>query len=274
MSDSTPRRALLVDSHAHLDHHKLARKEAAVLERARAAGVACIVNVGADLALCRSTVALARRVAVVYATVGVHPHDAAGLSAAHWAELERLSCEENVVAIGECGLDYFRDLSPRPVQREVFARHAALAQAGGLPIVVHCREAYADCLAVLAAECAAPIRGVMHCFDGDGGVARRALDLGLHIGIGGQITRPAGDKLRGAVPGLPLDRLLVETDCPYMTPRPLRGDNEPANVRIVAERLAELLDAPFEDVARATTRNARELFGLPGGLFGDVTRDA
>ena len=168
-----------------------------------------------------------------------------------------------VVAVGECGLDYFRDLSPRPVQRQVFARHLALAREQGLPVIVHCREAYADCLDILATAGPAPLRGVLHCFQGDAAVARGTLDLGLFLGIGGAITFPREAALRGVVGALPVGRLVVETDAPYLTPRPHRGRNEPAHVRLVAERLALLLRAPLGRVAEATTRNARELFSLP-----------
>jgi TatD DNase family protein len=226
--------------------------------------VVAIVSVGADLASSRVAIALAARHAMVRASVGVHPHDAAKVANADWAALGRLCREPHVVAIGECGLDYFRDLSPRDVQRRVFARHLALAREVGLPVIVHCRDAYGDCLAILAAECPRPVRGVLHCFQGDAESARRALELGLCIGLGGSITFPREEALRRVVAGLPLDRLVIETDAPYLTPRPRRGTNEPACVRLVADRLAEVLRLPLERVAEATTANARALFLLSG----------
>jgi TatD DNase family protein len=222
-----------------------------------------VVNVGADLASSRCAVELAQRRAAVFATLGVHPHDAKSVDDADMAELKRLAGEARVVGIGECGLDFFRDLSPRDAQRRVFAQHLALAWEVGLPIVIHCRDAYDDCLEIVGSEREPPVRGVLHCFQGDPEAGRRALDLGLHIGIGGSLTFPREETLRRVVADLPLERLLVETDSPYLTPRPRRGRNEPAYVRFVAERLAEVLNVSFERVAEATTSNARQLFDLP-----------
>ncbi|HUT35232.1 MAG TPA: TatD family hydrolase [Planctomycetota bacterium] len=257
-----PEQAILVDSHAHLTDPQLAGDEAEVLSRAEAAGVAAIVDVGTDVATSRLAVERASRCPTVFATVGIHPHEATTADEAAFAELRRLAADARVVAIGECGLDYFRDHSPRDVQRRVFARQLALAKELGLPAVIHCRDAYADCLDIVDAELGAGARGVLHCFLGDAAAARRALDLGLHLGIGGGLTRQ--EALRPVVAALPLDRLLVETDCPYQTPRPKRGRNEPAFVRLVAECLAGVLGVPFERVAEATTASARRLFGLPG----------
>jgi len=235
----------------------------AVLARAREAGVVAVVSIGADETSSRQAVALAERHATVFAAVGGHPHDAATFTEAAWDEWRRLAAHPRVVAIGECGLDYFRDLSPRDVQRRVFARHLALAKDTGLPVVIHCRDAYDDCLDIVAAELGAPARAVMHCFLGGAAVARRALDLGLCLGIGGSLTFPREEAFRQVVAGLPLERLVVETDSPYLTPRPVRGRNEPAHVRHVAARLAGVLGVPFERLAAATTANARALFGLP-----------
>jgi TatD DNase family protein len=255
--------AELIDSHAHLDARRLATEEAAVLARAREAGVVAVVNAGADLPSSRAGVALARREPMIFAAVGVHPHDADTVTEADWAELERLAADDRVVAIGESGLDFFRDLSPRDVQRDVFARHLALADRLDLPVIIHCRDAYAEFLDVVRSERRLPVCGVLHCFQGDAATAQAALDLGLRIGIGGSLTFPREEALREAVAGLPLDGLLIETDAPYLTPRPKRGKNEPAYVRFVAERLAEVLGASFERVAEATTANAQALFGLP-----------
>ncbi|HPD15472.1 MAG TPA: TatD family hydrolase [Planctomycetota bacterium] len=255
---------MLIDSHAHLDAWQTRGEAEAVLARACEAGVAAVVDVGADEATSRLAIELAGRHPRVFATVGGHPHDAAAYTEATWAEWRRLAASPRVVAVGECGLDYFRDLSPRDVQRRVFARHLALAKELALPVVIHCRDAYANCLDIVSAELGAPARGVMHCFLGDAATARRALDLGLHLGLGGSLTFPREEALRQVVAGLPLDRLVVETDSPYLTPRPLRGRNEPAHVRLVAERLAAVLGRPLDAVAAATTANARALFALPG----------
>jgi TatD DNase family protein len=258
-SESPP----LIDTHAHLDDPKLAKDEAGVLTRAREAGVAGIVSVGADLTSSRAAIELAAREDMVRATVGIHPHDAGEVTEDTWAALEELAGDDQVVAVGECGLDYYRDLSPRETQRAVFARHLALAQAVELPVVVHCREAYEDCLDILDAECSPPIRGVLHCFQGDAAVARQTLELGLLIGLGGSLTLPREQELRQVVAELSIDRIVLETDAPYLTPRPKRGRNEPAYVRFVASRLAELHGVSQHRVAQATTENAVRLFGLP-----------
>jgi len=255
--------ARLVDTHAHLDDPKLAAREDEVLARAREAGLVAIVSVGADVASSRQAVGIAARHPEVFAAVGVHPHDARTVAEADWAELERLATSDRVVAIGECGLDYYRDLSPRPVQQAVFARHIALAADLGLPLVVHCRDAYRECFEVLRSEGEPPLRGVVHCFQGDNWAARTALDLGLHIGIGGSITFPREETLRRVVAGLPLERLVVETDAPYLTPRPKRGRNQPAYVVHTVSRLADLLGVGLDDLAERTTRNAADLFDLP-----------
>ena len=254
---------VLIDSHAHLDDRKLARQEEAVLARAREAGVASVVTIGVDVPSSRRAVEVAHRRSMVFATVGIHPHDASEADEAGWRELERLAADERVVAIGECGLDFYRDLSPRDVQRRVFAQHLALAERVGLPIVVHCREAYEECLDILRTERGGAVNGVLHCFQGDEAAARGALDLGLHIAVGGSLTFPREEALRRVVAELPLDRLLVETDCPYLTPRPKRGRNEPAYVAFVAQRLAAVLGTPLGRVAEVTTATARVLFGLP-----------
>ncbi len=252
----------LIDSHAHLDEWQARGDQGAVLARARGAGVAAVVDVGADEATSRQAAELAARHVMVFATAGVHPHDAKTVTEATFAELRRLAALPRVVAVGECGLDYHRDLSPRDAQRRVFARHLALARELGLPAIIHCRDAYADCLDIVRVELRAEARGVMHCFLGDYAAARRALDLGLHLGIGGSLTFPREEALRRVVAQLPLERLLVETDSPYLTPRPLRGRNEPAHVRLVAARLAAVLGLPFDRVAEATTANARKLFRI------------
>ncbi|MFW6161670.1 MAG: TatD family hydrolase [Planctomycetota bacterium] len=259
MAESVPE---LIDTHAHLDDRKLARRLDDVLARAREAGVVAVVNIGADLASSRASVDLARRRPMVFATVGIHPHDATAADEPTWDALERLAAEPQVVAIGECGLDFYRDLSPRHVQRQVFARQLALAEGLDLPVVIHCRDAYEACLRMVRSERSGPVRGILHCFQGDGAAARQALDLGLHVAVGGSITFPREEALRRAVAKVPLERLLVETDCPYLTPRPKRGSNEPAYVRFVAQCLADLHHTPLHRLAATTTATARALLEL------------
>lgn len=253
----------LVDSHAHVDFRQFDADRDAVLRRAREAGVVQIVNPGADLESSRRAVALAERYDEIFAAVGVHPHDAVTLTDEALAALAQLADSPHVVAIGEIGLDYYRDLSPREQQRQAFSQQLALARRLGLPVIVHIRDAHEDAMRILERE-AAGMRGVLHCFSGDLGVAQRAIALGWYISVAGPLTYPNAHRLRGVVSQLPLERLLVETDCPYLSPQPRRGKrNEPAHVSWVAEQLAECLGLPLERVAEVTTSNTRELFDLP-----------
>ncbi len=258
----------LVDSHVHLDLPAYDADRAQVLERAAEAGVAWMVDVGADLPSSHRAVSLTEREPRIRAAVGVHPHDAATLTAGALAELRVLATHPRVVAIGEIGLDYYRDLSPRPVQRRAFADQLALALELGLPVIVHSRDAHADTLATLRAA-AGPggrLRGVMHCFSGDAALARDVVGLGLHIGVAGPVTYPRATALAEVVRQAPLERLLVETDSPYLAPQAQRGRrNEPAFVALVAERVAGLRGLSPATLARATSDNARALFGIRYG---------
>ena len=260
----------LVDTHAHLDFSKFDADRTAVIERARAAGVAAIVNVGTDLHSSRLAVELAEQYGSVYAAVGMHPHGAKGLDGATLAGLRELAQKPRVVAVGEIGLDYYRDLSPRDVQRRAFRAQLAWAAKLGKPVIIHDRDAHDEVLSALTKWAAglgnstlAGRRGVLHTFSGDLEMAKRAIDLGFYISISGPVTYRNPRQLPDVVRALPLDRLLVETDCPYLAPEPYRGKrNEPAYTRLVAERMAELKGIPFDELARATTANARRLFEL------------
>jgi len=251
----------LIDSHAHLDDRAYAKDRAAVIARAFADGIG-IVTIGTNLESSREAVRLAGRHRTVWATVGVHPHDSKEVDDGVLDGLERLAGRDGVVAIGEIGLDYYRDLSPRSVQRHVFEAQLDLAKRVDLPVCLHNRESTDDLLAILRA--AGPKhRGVVHSFLGDGPLASAFLDLGFHLGIGGPITYPKNEILREAVRSVPLDRLLIETDCPYLTPVPYRGRrNEPSYVRYVVETVAELRGSDVEELARTTTENAIRLFDL------------
>ncbi len=249
----------LVDSHAHLDFPQFDADREAVIERAREAGLVAILNVGTDLASSRAAVALADRYDFIYAAVGVHPHDAKTVTPAVLEDLRELARHPKVVAIGEIGLDYYRDLSPRPVQRRVFAQQLALAAELGLPVVVHSREAHDDVLAAL--QDWQGVGGVLHSYSGGPERLEEVMALGFSIGLSGPVTFRKAHRLRAVAAAVPLDRLLVETDCPYLTPVPYRGRrNEPAYVRYVAEAVARARGVSVEDVARATTENARRLF--------------
>jgi TatD DNase family protein len=257
----------LVDSHCHVAEPEFDADRDAVLARAAANGVTTLVCVGATgpAEANAPTVALVGRhgEVEVFATVGIHPHHASTGDDAAFATLERLAAAPGVVAIGETGLDFHYDFSPRPAQLAAFARTVALARQLGMPLVVHVREAHAEAAALLRAEQAAEVGGVIHCFTGDTADARRYLDLGFHISASGIVTFKNADALRAAVRGVPRDRLLIETDAPYLAPVPHRGRrNEPAWARVVAEAVATVRGEAVSDLAAATADNARRLFGL------------
>lgn len=257
----------LIDSHAHLEmrHFKADLEE--VLERAHTAGVIHIVTVGSTLPESRRAFKIAERYGEVSAVVGIHPHDAADVDDAAMAELGKLARREQVVGVGETGLDFFRDRSPRTLQEEAFRRHLALAGELDLPVVIHVRDAYARAIEILGRE-GVPARGaVIHCFSGSVEDAEAFLEMGLIISFTGTVTyegRRNKDWSEEVISAVPLERTMVETDCPYLSPHPLRGQrNEPANVHLVAERIARVKGLSDRDVARVTTRNAVEFFRLP-----------
>jgi TatD DNase family protein len=244
------------DSHCHLDDERLA---ADVVEVARAAGVTRLVTVGVDADRSRACIEVAARHDEVWATVGLHPHDAVqGVES-----VVPLLDAPKVVAVGECGLDYYYDHSPRDVQRDAFAAQVALAHERGLALVIHTRDAWDDTFDVLAAE-GTPARTVFHCFTGGLQEARRCLDLGAHLSFSGIVTFPSAGALRDAALLCPADRLLVETDSPYLAPVPHRGrPNQPAFVAVVGRFLAELRGVPAEELAADTNLNAAIAFALP-----------
>lgn len=235
-----------------------------MIEHARAAGVTRILNPGIDLESSRRAVALAESYPELYAAVGFHPHDAAAMGAAQLNELRELAKHPKVKAIGEIGLDYYRDLSPRDIQRRVFRQQLELAGELGLPVVIHSREAHDDVMAMLsewAAERNGGRRGVLHSFSSDRAGMQKAISIGFAIGISGPITFPKADELRAVAQEAPLAHLLIETDAPYLAPMPDRGRrNEPAHVRRVAEKIAEVRGLPLSDVAAQTSANAAALF--------------
>lgn len=253
----------MIDSHAHVDFPQFDRDRPSVLERARQAGVVALVNPGADLDSSRRALALAERHDWVWAAVGIHPHSAGEWQGAA-AALKELARSLKVVAIGETGLDYYRQLSPPDVQKEALVGHIRLAREMGLPLILHCREAYADLFPLLEQERADEVGGVMHCFGGDGEAAARALDLGFYLGVAGSVTFPNARTLRDVLRRVPSERLLVETDCPYLAPVPWRGKrNEPAYLVKVIEALAGARGWAIPETAAITAENARQLFRLP-----------
>ncbi|TDA68656.1 MAG: TatD family deoxyribonuclease [Clostridia bacterium] len=253
----------LIDSHAHLDDKQFAADLEAVLARAEAGGVKAIVTMGVNLASSRQAVALASRYPQVYAAVGIHPHEAAGTEAAVWGELRQLARSPKVVAIGEIGLDYHYHYPEPQVQQHVLRQQLDLAVEMGLPVVIHDREAHADIMNMLATSGYRERAGVVHCFSGDTAMARELINLGFCLSFPGTITFSQAELTRRVAAGVPLEAVLVETDCPYLSPVPYRGRrNEPARVREVAACLAGLRSLPMEEIAAITSANARTLFGV------------
>ena len=259
--------ATLVDSHCHLDDGNCPEGADAVIARANDAGVGTFVSVGVgrDLEPARQAVALANRRADVFATVGVHPHDAAGCDAEVEAEIARLATDPRVVAVGEIGLDYHYMRSPKDVQHEVFRRFIALAKQLDKPIVIHTRSAPDDTLETLAAEGARDVGGVIHCFSEDKAFAEKALDLDFDLSFSGIVTFNSARAVQEVAAWAPLDHILFETDSPYLAPMPHRGKRcEPAYVAHTARFVAGVRKISLEDLALATTANARRRLGLCG----------
>jgi len=252
----------LVDTHAHLSSEQFTGDRAAVIERAHDAGVFLIVDVGVDLATSRDAVKLASGSTGVRAAVGVHPHEARTVDDEGMAALAELGKEPGVIAIGETGLDYYRELSSRESQRAAFDRHLALAHELDKPVIVHHREAVSEVLALIRGY-VGKVRAVLHCYSGGVVALREALDLGCHISLGGPVTFKQASELREVAKTVPLDRLLLETDSPYLAPVPMRGRrNEPAYIVHVAETIAGLRGLTLSKVADATTRNVEVFFGV------------
>ncbi len=268
---------MLVDSHAHLDAPQFDADRDAVLRRAADVGVRAIVNVGYNAATWRTTLALAAAHPGVFACLGLHPNGAAAWDATIIPALEAVQRHPKAIGVGETGLDYYRDYAPPEMQRAAFRAQIALARRLGKPVVIHHREAHDDLLAILRVDVAAhgPLHGVLHAFNGGPQFAADLLALGLHLGIGGPVTFKNATDLHEAVRTAPLDRLLIETDSPYLAPHPLRGTrNESAYVALVAARIAALRDGETAEIAAATTANAAELynFALPPSLtMGDTS---
>jgi TatD DNase family protein len=251
---------MIVDSHCHLDDEKYAEDRDAVIARALAAGVKAMLAIGTgegppDL---EAAIRLAEKYPFIYATVGVHPHDAVRATEGTFAKLTELAAHPKVVAIGEIGLDYYYDYSPRDVQRSVFIRQLEIATRAGKPVAIHTRDAWQETVQILRESSSG--KGIMHCFSGGEPEALEALSLGFHLSFGGVVTFPKAEAVRRAAQITPEDRMLVETDCPYLAPVPHRGKrNEPAFLTHTLERLSEVRGCPVEQIAEATTRNFERL---------------
>jgi TatD DNase family protein len=254
---------VLIDTHAHLDLKEFGGDREEVLKRSAEGGVAAIINASFDLASSRRSVAMARKHGWIYALAGIHPHDSGQAPGGYLDELRDLAKNPEVVALGEMGLDYFRDRSPRPVQQKVFREQLALARELDIPVVIHDRDAHGDLMNILNKDGVPRRGGVMHCYSGSWEMARECMKKGFYISIAGPVTYPTSARLKDIAARLPLDRLLIETDCPFLTPRARRGKrNEPAYVRYVAEEIAWLREMPLDRLAEATSENAARIFNI------------
>jgi TatD DNase family protein len=256
----------IIDSHAHLEFPQFDLDRDAMLERARAAGVDTLLAIGSGTGPDRLNAAIpfAERHDWIYATIGIHPHEAKLATEEHFARLDELAHHPRVIAWGEMGLDYYYDHSPREVQANVFRRQLGQARAAKLPIVIHCRDAWADCLAMLEEDWRrSGLGGILHCFTGTLEDAKRGLDMGFLVSFAGNVTYPKMQQLRDVAREIPLERLLTETDSPFLPPQGRRGKrNEPAYVVEVAQALANVRNLAHEEVAALTTENFRRFFGL------------
>lgn len=261
---------MLIDSHCHVSTPRFADDRESVLARAQAAGLVALIDVGCDLASSEDSLALAESSPLVWAVVGVHPHEARHFDAGTPERLRALAAHERVVALGEMGLDFHYDLSPRDVQRRVFEQQLELSRELSLPVVLHIREAYDEALELfdrLNAQPGAALRGVAHCFTGNARQALGFAERGFGVSFTGVVTFNKSAEVQAAAQAIPLDAVLVETDCPYMAPVPLRGKRcEPAFVVHTARKIAELRGLPEAELQAATLRNTVRVFGLPPEL--------
>ena len=251
---------MVFDSHAHLDNIKFSEDREEVIARAREAGIVGIINAGACMQSSASSIKLAEEHDFIYAAVGVHPHDAKDLKAGDYEQLAEWTKHPKVVAVGEIGLDYYYDLSPREIQKQVFISQLDIARQTGMPIIIHDRDAHGDILEIIKKE-AKGLTGVFHCFSGSMEMMREVIKLGFYVAFGGSVTFKNSAKLPAIAAAVPIERLLFETDCPYLTPQPHRGKrNEPAYVNIVTEHVAGLREMTMAELSAVTTANVKRLF--------------
>lgn len=254
---------MLFDSHAHLDDSKFSADREEVIEKIKASGVEYVVNIGDDISSSRKSVILAKRHPFIYATVGVHPHNVESMTEADIEELKLLASEEKVVAIGEIGLDYYYDNSPRDLQKKWFKRQIELALELSLPIAIHNRDSNEDCMQILRGYDIKKIGGIMHCYSGSSEMAKELVKMGLCVSFAGPVTFKNNRRGVETVREIPIEHILIETDCPYLAPEPKRGTrNDSSNVRYVAEKIAEIKGMTFEEVAKITCDNAKRVYKI------------
>lgn len=252
---------MLIDTHAHLDANDFGEDRDLVIQRARDEGISTIVNIGFNRKTIHSSIRLAEQYDFIYSAVGWHPQDASEMTTEDLKWLEQLSIHPKVVAIGEIGLDYYWDTSSKEIQQQVFRNQIQLAKKSKLPVIVHNRDAHQDVVNILKEENASEIGGIMHCFSGSWETARQCLDMNFYISFGGPITFKNARQPKEVLAQVPIDRLLIETDCPYLAPHPYRGKrNESSYLKMIAQSAADIRGISFAELAQVTTENASRLF--------------
>jgi TatD DNase family protein len=255
---------MFFDTHAHLDDPRFQPDRAQVIQNAKDAGLELVVNIGCGVESARSTIRLTEQYDWIYGTVGIHPHEAKTVDEEVYFALKDLAKKPKVVAVGEIGLDFHYDYSPREVQAEVFRLQIGMARELGLPVVIHDREAHQLTLDILDETRAWDLGGIIHCYSGSWQMAKQIIKKGYYIAVGGVLTFSSAAKLKEVVREIPMDKLLIETDCPYLAPAPYRGKrNEPAYVVKTAEAVAEIKGLPLEEVGRITAENGRKAYRIP-----------
>jgi len=252
----------MLDSHCHLDFKDFDGQRDKIINDALSSGVHTMINIGADLFTSRNSVKLAEKYDCIYAAVGVHPHDARTYNDSVEKELHQLLAHKKVVAVGEIGLDYYRNLSPHNVQKQVFRRQISIAVERNLPVVIHSRESFDDTVNIVMEFDGRHSGGIFHCFPGSTDDAKKVIDMGFYVGMGGRVTYPKSG-MAAVAAEVPLNSILLETDCPYLTPVPFRGKrNQPAYIKYIRDKIAELRGIAPQEVEKVTDRNSQKVYGL------------
>ena len=261
---------MFIDSHAHLDDERFDDDRETVIKNLKTDQIDIVINIGADIASSKSTLNLAQTYDNIYSVVGVHPHSVSELVGVGLDEIESLARHEKTVAIGEIGLDYYYENSPKQLQKEYFIEQIRLAKKLDLPIVIHSREAVKDTLDIIKSEKSSNLRGVMHCFSSSVEIAKEYVKLGFYIAIGGVVTFKNARVTKEVAKYVPLESLLIETDCPYLAPEPFRGKrNEPKYIKYTAEEIAKIKEVDLEEIAKITSANVKKLFEIKIGDIND-----
>ena len=254
---------MLIDSHVHLDDIKFDGDRHILIENFKNNNIELVINIGADLKSSVASVDLANKYPNIYAAIGVHPHSAKEVNTMVMEQLKELALNEKVIAIGEIGLDYYYDNSPRDIQRKWFIEQLKLAKELDLPVIIHTRDAMGETFDILKNNQNGNVRGVLHCYSGSPEMALEYIKMGFYISLGGPVTFKNARLVREVAEAVPLDKLLIETDCPYLTPEPYRGKrNEPVYVKYVAEKIAEVKKISYDELVKATNENTKRLFGI------------